>query len=165
MLLPDSNKPTYWHGNLFLGMVSMNRLQNLILILWGLALLLFIAFNWSLVNRVVDINYMFIDLQIKLLLWLALLGFAVPLGLRIISSLTLRTTQRRTEKEISSIKSKAYDGLTTEFSRLGEKLEGQLSTQLQSIAKAQPTPGETSEETPATEAGGNASKKKDKESS
>ena len=141
----------------------MNRLQNLILTLWGVALLLFIAFNWSLINRVVDITYLFMDFQVRVLMWLSVLGFGVPLALRLMGSFSLRTTQRKTEKEISAIKSKAYDGLSSEFTRLGEKLEGQLNNQLQSIAKAQtpvsdPAPSEIKDE----EEGGKTNGKKDK---
>ena len=143
----------------------MNRLQNLILIFWGLALLLFVAFNWSLINRVVDFSYLFMDFHGKILLWLSLLGFAVPLALRLMGSVTLRTTQRKTEKEISSIKSKAFDGLSTEFTRLGEKLEGQLNNQLQSISAAKMPPETPPEEPEAQEkADGGKSGKKDKAS-
>ena len=111
----------------------MSRLQNLIMVLWGLALVLFIAFNWSLVNRVVDVSYLFMDFQVKILLWLSLLGFAVPLSFRILTSLFTRNVQRKSEKEITSIKSKAYDGLTGEFDRLGEKLESRINDRLASM--------------------------------
>ena len=134
----------------FFKVTQMNRLQNLIVIIWGLALLLFIAFNWDLVNRDVDISFLFMDFQVSsLLMWLALPAFLVPLVLRLISSAMQTTIVRRTEKEISSIKSKAYDGLSSEFTRLGEKLEGQLNSQLKSIRAAQATaaePGKTEEE-------------------
>jgi len=108
----------------------MNRIQNLIVVVWALALLLFVAFNWSLINRVVDISYLFMDFQVKVLLWLSFLGLAVPVSLRLIAAFFARTSQRRSEKELTSVKSKAYDGLTSEFDRLGEKLSEKLENQI-----------------------------------
>ena len=129
----------------------MNRLQNIILIVWALLLALFVAFNWQLVNRIVDIEFLWMSFQIQLLLWLILLGFALPLALRLINGMNTHTTQRKKEKEISSIKSKAFDGLSGEFEKLGERLQDKLIGRIHNLYdefKAKPEESaETEEET------------------
>lgn len=120
----------------------MRRLQNLVLVLWAVALLLFVAFNWELSLRLVEVRYLFVQVEVHLLLWLLLGAFAVPLLLRILGATETTTTRRRSEKELHVVKARAYDGLSGEFSRLGEQLQERLEGYVKNLAKPDGPAGE-----------------------
>lgn len=120
----------------------MKRFQTFFLALWAVALFLFVAFNWQLVQRGFEIDYLFMEFEVQLLLWFTVAAFAVPLVIRLLSATENSGNRKRSEKELYLAKANAYDGLSGEFTRLGEQLrvnlEGQFKTLLD--ARAAPTP-------------------------
>lgn len=124
----------------------MKRFQTFFLALWAVALFLFVAFNWQLVRRVVEIDYLFMEFEVQLLLWFTAAAFAVPLVMRLLSATENSGNRKRSEKELYLAKANAYDGLSGEFTRLGEQLrvnlEGQLKTLLDARTAPTPEPGE-----------------------
>jgi len=112
----------------------MKRIQNLLLVLWTLAMLLFMAFNWSLIISVVEMNYLFMTFQVRVVLWLALAGLGAPILFRFIGSLDTRSTAKRSEKEISEIKSKAYDNLVTEFHTSMNEIKEKITAKINEIS-------------------------------
>lgn len=111
----------------------MNRLQNLVLVIWGIILLLLVAFNWQMIWKPVDLVYLFMDFKLRLILWLVVAGFGVPLALRLIAAMTIGSSRRRADKEISVIKAKAFDGVTGEFERLVNEVKAHVDERIRSI--------------------------------
>jgi hypothetical protein len=127
----------------------MNRLQNLVLVIWAVVLLLFVAFNWQMIWKPVDVVFLFMDFNLSLLLWLVLAGFGVALLLRVLASGAVRTGRRRAEKEIHMIKAKAFDGVTDEFERMVNDVKKHLDERIRSLTAQAPAPPVSSPE-PAT---------------
>lgn len=116
----------------------MNRLQNVVLAIWVVLLLLFVAFNWQMAWRPVEVVFLFTSFNVPVILWLVLGGVAAAALLRILAELDVRTRRRRTDKEIHAIKAKAFDGLTGEFDKMVSKLQDQLGERIQSMLGEQP---------------------------
>ena len=116
----------------------MNRLQNAVLVIWVVVLLLFVAFNWQMAWRPVEIVFLFQQIYIPVILWLVLGGIAAAGVLRGLSELEVRARRKRSDKEIHAIKAKAFDGLTREV----DKLVSQLQSQLGDRAVENEAPGE-----------------------
>ena len=104
----------------------MNRFQNAVLVVWVVVLLLFVAFNWQMVWRPVEIVFLFQQIYIPVILWLVLGGIAAAGVLRGLSELEVRSRRKRSDKEIHAIKAKAFDGLTREVDKLVTQLQSQL---------------------------------------
>lgn len=108
----------------------MNRLQNVVLAVWAVAVLLFVAFNWQLMSTQVDVSYLFMDFRVKVYLWMVLVALGVPAALRILAEVDARTKRRRADRELHLIKSKAFDGLTGEFDKMVRQLQEQLGERI-----------------------------------
>ncbi len=115
----------------------MKRFQTFFLALWAVALFLFVAFNWQLVRRVIEIDYLFMEFEVQLLLWFTVAAFAVPLVMRLLSATENSGNRKRSEKELYLAKANAYDGLSGEFTRLGEQLRVNLEGQLKNLLDSQ----------------------------
>ncbi len=149
----------------------MSRLQNLILVLWGVVLLLFAAFNWQLIWEPEQIVFLFMDFEFSLLLWLVVSAFAVALVLRLLAGVGNRTNLRKADKEINSIKARAFDGVSGEFDKLVREMKDHVDerieriTSLLSSAPATPPPEPGASAAPAApppeQAGGDEGKKED----
>ena len=138
----------------------MNRVENLLLVVWTVVLLLLVAFNWRLFLEPVGFSYLFFDLQLRLYLWLILGAFAMPLTLRLMAGLSSRTSQRRSEREINLIKAKAFDGLAGDFETMVKQLQENLENRIREVlteqaaknrepVAADPNPAEEAAEAPA----------------
>ena len=108
----------------------MNRLQNVVLAVWAVLVLLFVAFNWKLIGEQVDVSYLFMDFRVKFYLWMVLVALGVPAALRILAEVDARTKRRRADRELHLIKSKAFDGLTGEFDKMVRQLQEQLGERI-----------------------------------
>ena len=117
----------------------MNRLQNIVLAIWAVLLLLFVAFNWQMAWRPVEVVFLFTQFNIPVLLWLVLGGVAVAAVLRVLAELDFRTRRRRTDKELHDIKAKAFDGLTGEFDKMVAKLQDQLGERIETLLGDHPS--------------------------
>ena len=115
----------------------MNRVGNLLLVVWTVVLLLVVAFNWRLVLQPTGFSYLFFDLELRLYLWLIVGAFAMPLALWLLAGLSSRTSQRRSEKEINLIKAKAFDGLAGDFENMVKQLQENLENRIREVLTEQ----------------------------
>ena len=115
----------------------MNRVGNLLLVVWTVVLLLLVAFNWQDVWTPQTISYMFVDFQFHLLAWLIVGAFAMPLALWLMAGLSSRTSQRRSDREINLIKAKAFDGLAGDFENMVKQLQENLENRIREVLTEQ----------------------------
>jgi hypothetical protein len=111
----------------------MNRLQNLLLLVWLLFLLLLALFNWPLVSRTESIGFLFMKFDGAWGLWLLFLGAAVPLLLRLIGWSETRSLSHRTSSELTRLKAKAFDERSGELERFAKSLQERLEQSIRSL--------------------------------
>ena len=128
----------------------MNRIMNAVLVVWVVVLLLFVAFNWQLVWRPVDVVFLFQEFSMPILMWLVLGGTGTAVALRLLADLEMRAKRRRADKEIQATKAKAFDNLTAEFDKMMGQLQTQLSDRIQALLGGQPAaPAAEGEQSPS----------------
>jgi len=108
----------------------LRRLQNLLLLAWALVLLLFLAFNWSLVWREIPIRYLFMDVPLQPFLWLLVGGLGVAGALRVLAAMEERALRRHAEREVNRIKAEALDAHTREVEQIAERVHQRLEQKL-----------------------------------
>ena len=129
----------------------MNRIMNAVLVVWVVVLLLFVAFNWQLVWRPVDVVFLFQEFSMPILLWLVLGGTGTAIALRLLADLEMRAKRRRADKEIQATKAQAFDNLTSEFDKMMSQLQTQLGDRIQSLLGGQPAAPAAEGEPPGTD--------------
>lgn len=111
----------------------MNRLLNILLGLWGLALALFVLSNWGVVWMAHPVNFLFIDFEARILVWLFGLGLALPVLLRLAALMESRALRRDAEEKINLLKSEAFDSLRSDPGKIIDPLRQRLETMVDGI--------------------------------
>lgn len=111
----------------------MNRLQNLLLIVWVLILVLLALFNWPLVTRTETIGFLFMNFEVAWGLVLLLLGAGVPALLRLIGWIEARALSRRTQAEVTRLKAKAFDERGNELETFAQGVQERVERTVRSL--------------------------------
>ncbi len=104
----------------------MSRLQNVLLVVWGAVLLGLIASNWRAVWAPLEVTFLFVSFDSRLVLWLMVGAFALPLLFRWLASRDRGAARREAEAQVERIKSQAFDDRGGDLDRMMEQLRERL---------------------------------------
>ena len=129
----------------------MHRLQTIVLVVWVGFVLLLALFNWSLLWRVEPVEFLFVEFESSLFLWVALLGVGVAVALRAMSGSEARTAAKRLGREIDRLKAQAFDERSGELDNLATRIQEKVEEALKTIVAARNDPPPAPEESDGAE--------------
>ena len=118
----------------------MHRLQTIVLVVWVVFVLLLALFNWSLLWRVEPVEFLFVEFELSLFLWFALLGVGVAAALRAMSWSEARAAAKRLGREIDRLKAQAFDERSGELDNLATRIQEKVEEALKTIVAARNDP-------------------------
>ncbi len=108
----------------------MRSLQNIILVLWAVVLLLFLAFNWQLVWRPLDFNILFMDFQMRLLFWPNVVALVAAAFMSLLGAMETRSLQRRMSQSMDKLSAHVHSERSKELEELLGRVEGRFKEML-----------------------------------
>ena len=119
----------------------MKRLQHVILALWAVLLVLFFAFNWSYIWRPVQLNFLFMDLNLRIVFWLGLGSLVSALVLHLLGLMESGGLRRRMSQSMDQLSAQVHAARSKELEELLERVE----TRFRNLLGKSPTEGSKSE--------------------
>lgn len=120
----------------------MKRFQNVILVLWALLLILFYAFNWEYAWRPQRFDFLFMELQMRLVFWLGIGGFAIALVVRLLGGVETSGVKRRSSQSLDQLSARLHETRSRELEELVERVETRFKSMLSLDSPSQQEAGE-----------------------